>query len=261
MVAVMSDDAWAELADQFVDEAYPTAKGRIRTHITHHQLLEHLASPPTSVLDVGGGAGHQSFPLARLGHDVTLLDSSPAMLGKAESRLAREDPEVRGRVRLVRARGEDAAEATGGQRFAAVLCHGVIMYLDDPAPVITAVAECTAPGGIASIGALNANTLAVRPALERRWEDALNAFDARGERGVLGVDTRADTVEGLSDLVRHHRLDPVRWYGAWLFADWVDLADADPEEVASAAAVELEASRRDPYRQFSRGFHLIARRS
>jgi hypothetical protein len=33
----------------------------------------------------------------------------------------------------------------------------------------------------------------VRPALERRWEDALAAFDATGEIGVLGVPTRADT--------------------------------------------------------------------
>ena len=39
--------------------------------------------------------------------------------------------------------------------------------------------------------ALNARTLAVRPALERRWADALAAFDATGEVGVLGTDTRA----------------------------------------------------------------------
>ena len=37
------------------------------------------------MLDVGGGAGHQSFPLALAGDDVTLLDPSPAMLAKARS--------------------------------------------------------------------------------------------------------------------------------------------------------------------------------
>ena len=31
----------------------------------HRQLLEHLPPPPATVLDVGGGAGHQSLPLVR----------------------------------------------------------------------------------------------------------------------------------------------------------------------------------------------------
>jgi len=40
----------------------------------------------------------------------------------------------------------------------------------------------------------------LRPALERRWNDALTAFDAIGEIGVLGAKrTRADTVDGLSE--------------------------------------------------------------
>ncbi|MEU4233919.1 methyltransferase domain-containing protein [Nonomuraea sp. NPDC026600] len=122
----MSDDIWASLADQFVDGAYASVKGQVRTYVLHQQLMEHLTEPPGAVLDVGGGAGHQSFPLARAGYEVTLLDSSPTMLAKAEQRLASEPPEVRDRVRLVQARGEDAAEATGGRRFAAVLCHGVL---------------------------------------------------------------------------------------------------------------------------------------
>ena len=49
---------------------------------------------------------------------------SPAMLAKAEQRLDAEPEEVRRRVRLVEALGEHAEQATGGQRFAAVLCHG-----------------------------------------------------------------------------------------------------------------------------------------
>jgi S-adenosylmethionine-dependent methyltransferase len=60
---------------------------------------------------------------------VTLLDSSPAMLGKARQRLQRLPDEARRRVRLLEADGEHADEAAGGQRFAAVLCHGVLGYL------------------------------------------------------------------------------------------------------------------------------------
>ncbi|MFI6362265.1 hypothetical protein ACIBG0_05900 [Nocardia sp. NPDC050630] len=56
----------------------------------------------------------------------------------------------------------------------------------------------------------NANALAVRQALGRRSDEALAAFDARGEIGVLGVPTRTDTVEGLSELVRSGCVEPLR---------------------------------------------------
>jgi hypothetical protein len=55
----------------------------------------------------------------------------------------------------------------------------------------------------------NAKATAVRPALERRWDDALAAFDARMGIGVLGVPSRADTVEELSELVRSRGVDPI----------------------------------------------------
>jgi len=256
----MPHDAWAALADPFVDGAYASVKGQVRTFVLHSQLLRHLPDPPAAVLDVGGGAAHQSLPLARLGYDVTVLDPSPAMLGKAAQRLAAEPDDVRDRVRLVEATGERAEEATGGQRFAAVLCHGVLMYVARPEPLLAAVCRCASPGGVVSVMALNAATLAVRPALERRWADALAAFDASGEVGVLGTDTRGDTVEGLSDLMRRHGVDPQAWYGVWLFTDWMDLPLAGTD-MAAVADVELQASLRDPYRQLSRVFHLVGRRS
>ena len=65
-----------------------------------------------------------------------------------------------------------------------------------------------AGAGVVSIITGNANAMAVRPALERRWDDALASFDAR----------------------------------------------------SATAAVELEASRRDPYRRLSRVFHLAGRK-
>ena len=85
----VSDDTWAStsLANLFVDEAYATVKGYVRTYVLHQHLLENLPPPPATVLDVGGGAGHQSFPLAQAGYEVTVLDPSAAMLDKARERL------------------------------------------------------------------------------------------------------------------------------------------------------------------------------
>jgi SAM-dependent methyltransferase len=253
------EDAWETLADPFVDGAYATVKGLVRTYVLHHQLLRHLPPPPASVLDVGGGAGHQSVPLARLGYDVTILDPSMAMLSKAEERLAHEPDDVRSRVRLLHAAGESAVEVTDGRRFSVVLCHGVLMYLPAPEPLVTVLSQCVEPGGLVSIMALNASTMAVRPALEHRWSDAVAAFDASAEVGVLGRTTRGDSVEYLSDLLRRDGVQPKAWYGVWLFSDWMDLSFADTD-VETVAQVELEASLRDPYRQVSRVFHLVGTR-
>lgn len=261
----MVDDTWATLADQFADDAYASVKGLVRTYVMHQHLIENLPAAPATVLDVGGGAGHQSFPLARLGYDVTLLDPSPAMLEKARQRLERLPADAQGRVTLLHADGETAHDAVDGREFAAVLCHGVLSYLDDPQPLVDQLCRCVAPGGIVSIMTSNAKAMAVRPAMEQRWGDALAAFDARTEIGVLGVPGRSDTVEELGELLSERGVDPVRWYGVWLFVDWLEFGGTelnadDADQVAATAAAELEASRRDPYRQLSRVFHLVGRK-
>src|SRR5947209_2806622 len=127
----------------------------------HQHLLEHLPPPPLAVLDVGGGAGHQSFPLAAAGYEVTLLDPSPAMLEKARQRLELMAEPARARVTLVEGPGEQAATAVGGREFAAVLCHGVLGYLDAPDAMIEQLCRCVAPGGLVSIMTGNAHASAV----------------------------------------------------------------------------------------------------
>jgi S-adenosylmethionine-dependent methyltransferase len=261
----VEEDVWSALVDPFVEGAYATAKGYVRTYVMHEQLLAHLPGPRASVLDVGGGAGHQCFPLALAGYDVTLLDPSPAMLDKARERLQRLQADAQRRVRLIEASGEDAMEAVGEQRFDAVLCHGVLGYLDDPGAVIDQLCRCVADGGIVSVMTSNARAMAVRPAMERRWDDALAAFDTTHEVGVLGVPGHADTIEELSELLLQRGVEALAWYGVWLFVDWLDLSGApvdpsDTSQLAAVARVELEAGRRDPYRQLSRAFHLVGRK-
>ena len=267
-VGAVAEETWASssLANRFVDDAYASVKGYVRTHVMHQHLLDNLPTPPARVLDVGGGAGHQSFPLARAGYDVILLDSSTAMLDKARQRLDLLPDGARRRVTLLEADGERAEEAVQGQRFDAVLCHGVLGYVEAPEPLVEQLCRCARPNGIVSIMTGNANAMAVQPALERRWSDALAAFDTTTAIGVLGVPGRADTVDRLGALLGRYGVDPSCWYGVWLFIDWlefsgVELDPDDTDQVSAIAAVELEASRRDPYRQLSRVFHLIGRRT
>ncbi len=49
------------------------------------------------------------------------------------------------------------------------------------------------------------------------------------------------------------------WYGVWLFVDLLELP-LESTDVKAVAAVEPQASLRDPYRQLSRVFHLVGRK-
>lgn len=107
----------------------------IRHTLVARQLGEHLPRLPTQIVDIGGGAGHQAIPLARKGYEVTILDPSRTMLREARRSLASEEESVRWRVRMIEGAGERAREVLGEESFDAVLCHGVLPYLDDPYPL------------------------------------------------------------------------------------------------------------------------------
>lgn len=254
-----TDDAWALLAKRFVDDHYGSLRGRVRTHVINEHLRQHLGPPPRRVVDVGGGAGNQSVPLAQAVYEVIIVDPSAAMLGRAAGRLASEPDEVAARVRLVEASGEDAPSALGGEVFDAVLCHGVLMYLDDLAPLVDALCALTASAGMVSIVAKNVDVMAMRHAHGGDWA-AIAAFNSDRQVNGLGVDTRGDRIEHLSELMARRGVGPLGWYGVRLFTDgWTpDRVATDPEDLVLQA--ELLASQRDPYRRLSRLFHLIGRR-
>ncbi len=253
----MSDDTWAPIVDRFVDGHYGSLRGRVRTYLIDQHLREHLPPPPVRLVDVGGGAGHQALPLARRGYDVTIVDPSAAMLERARARLADESSEVAQRVVLVRASAEEATRMVGSGGFGGVLCHGVIMYVEEQRPFVEALAELAQPGAVVSVVAKNAEVLASGPALEGDWASALAAFETDRQINGLGLETRGHSLEGLSRLLADAGIDRVAWYGVRLFTDgWTrEASPTDPE--ASVLAVELEASRRDPYRSMSRLLHFV----
>jgi SAM-dependent methyltransferase len=255
----VGDDHWDPVAAEFVAH-YDSLYGQVRSHVLHAHLVGHLPEPPCDVVDVGGGAGNQSIPLARLGHRVTIVDPSAPMLAAAADAVGREPSAVADRVQLVAADGEAASALLGERGFDAVLCHGVLMYLDDPEPLLGALAALARPGAVVSVVTKNRQTMAMRPGLDGDWREALTAFDAERQVNGLDIDTRADDPDELADLLDRTGIEPVDRYGVRLFTEgWA--RDRPPTDaVADVLAVELEASRRDPYRQLSRLFHLVGRR-
>jgi S-adenosylmethionine-dependent methyltransferase len=139
-------------------------------------------------------------------------------------------------------------------------------YLPQPEPLLDQLCRCAAAGGVVSIMTGNAKAVAVRPALERRWDDALAAFDARAEIGVLGVPGRADTVEELSELVRSRGVEPLRWYGVWLFVDWFEFsgAELEPSDSKQVAATAPQSNSKPADETLTANsvasFHLVGRK-
>lgn len=235
-----------------------TLRQVVRQELVARQLAVHL-SPAARVLDVGCGQGTQALRLARAGHRVTGLDSSPTLLRDFEHALATEPAEVRDRVTLVHA---DVTEATGEATGEAdvVLCHGVLMYFADPDPVLRALATAVVPGGLVSLLVRNGDALALRPGLRGDWTTAAAAFDGTTYDNRIGVPARADR---LTDLTA--RLDTVglavrTWYGVRVFTDTAQ-SDAElPPDLDALLDCEERAGATDPYRRVAALTHVIAER-
>lgn len=251
-------DPFADLATPFLDH-YRSLRGVVRHALVSRQLDAHLSGPPGRVADIGGGTGPQAIRLARMGYEVVILDPSEEMLARARGAEAALDQTVRSRIEIVSGSGEDAPRILGEHVFDAALCHGVVMYLEDAAGMIRSLARLVRSGGIVSVLAKNAEALALRPALQGRWRDALSAFDADRDVGGLGVVTRGDTVDALSADFTDAGLEPIAWYGVRVLTDHLG-ATPPGEDVDDILEAEWEAGRRDPYRRAGRLIHVVGRR-
>src|SRR5438067_2362406 len=101
-------------------------------------LRRHLPPPPARVLDVGAGTGAMSLLAAALGHSVTALDLSPAMLERAREKAAAGGFDLRTVV-------ASASEPPDGP-FDAVVERHVVWTSPDPGAALTAW-RTVAPGG------------------------------------------------------------------------------------------------------------------
>jgi SAM-dependent methyltransferase len=232
----------------------------VRQEMVARQLERELPAPPVRVIDLGCGQGTQTLRLARRGFDVTGVDASAGLLARLERDLAAEPAGVRGRVRAEQALIEDYAERSGAARFPVVLCHGVLMYLADPEPVLRAIAALTAPAGLVSLLVRNGDALAMRPGLLGDWEACRTAFGSDRYENRLGVSARADRLADLTGRLAGHGLRVTAWYGVRVFTDTASADAEPPPDLATLLDCEERASRTDPYRQVAALLHVIARK-
>ncbi|MET8181417.1 methyltransferase domain-containing protein [Streptomyces sp. NPDC005336] len=210
------------------------------------------------VLDVGLGQGTQALRLARAGHEVTGLESDPTMLEAVRAALADEPEGIRKRVRLIEGDGRDAGAHFLPGAFDVVLCHGVLMYVSEPDPLLAGLARVLAPGGLLSLLVRNADALAMRPGLAGDWDTALSAFDSPAYTNRIGLRVRADRREELTTTLTAIGAPLHAWYGVRVFTDQAPSTEPPPPspEWDRLLAAEERAGRTDPYRAVAALLHL-----
>ncbi|MER6407926.1 methyltransferase domain-containing protein [Streptomyces viridosporus] len=208
------------------------------------------------VLDVGMGQGTQALRLARAGHEVTGLEREATMIAAARKALAGEPEGIRERMRIIEGDGRDTGVHFLPGSFDVVLCHGVLMYVEEPDALLAGLARMLAPGGLLSLLVRNGDALAMRPGLSGDWAGALAGFDSVTYRNRLGLDARADRLKTLTATLAGIGAPLHTWYGVRVFTDTAADGAQVPDDLETLLAVEERAGRTDPYRAVAALLHL-----
>jgi SAM-dependent methyltransferase len=241
----------------------PHARTAVVWQVLHRELGRAMAGRETGtalrIVDVGGGTGGFAVPLAKVGHEVTVVDASPDALAALTRRA--DEAGVGDRVRAVQGDADLLGELVPPGSADLVLCHSVLEVVDAPSDVASSVATTLRSGGAASVLVANRAAAALARAVGGQLdlaETLLRDPDGRaGERDTL---RRRYDVESATALLTKAGLVVDEVHGVRVVADLVPAWVADREQDA-LVAFELAAAGRTPYRDMAAQLHLLARRA
>lgn len=224
-------------------------------------LSDLVAGRDWQVVDVGGGSGTRSVPLAVQGCRVTVIDPSIDALATLRRRAT--DAGVADRVCGVQGDTDALRSAVEDGCADLVLCHHVIESVDDPAAAVAAMAQALAPGGVLSLLVAGRHAAVLALGIAGRFTEA--------ERAATGPDGRFGDADPLL-----HRFDVVSvtalLTGAGLVVEDVRgvgvvaglvpgaVLQAQPEGVGALARLEAAVAASPPLRDIAADLHVLARR-
>ncbi|GAA2996093.1 methyltransferase [Kitasatospora albolonga] len=218
-----------------------------------------LGKPVLEVLDTGGGTGNFAVPVAKLGHRVTVVDPSPDALFALERRAA--EAGVTELVRAVQGDTQTLPEVVTPGSVDAVLCHGVLEVVDDPAEALKNLTATLAEGGLVSLLAANRNGAVLARALAGHFDDARAVLDAPdGRWGAQDPMPRRFTAEELNGLAAAAGLRVSSVHGVRVFSDLVPgvLVDTEPGAVEALLKLEQAAAEQPAFHAVATQLHLLA---
>ncbi|MGW1865483.1 class I SAM-dependent methyltransferase [Streptomyces mauvecolor] len=193
------------------------------------------------VLDTGGGSGNFAVPLAALGHRVTVVDPSPNALFALERRAA--EAGVAERVQGVQGDVLGLFDVVERGGYDAVLCHGVLEYVEDPAEGVRNAVDALRPEGALSLLAAGLGGAVLSRALAGHFTEARHALsDPAGRWGAGDPVPHRFTAEQLTELVSGAGATAGSVHGVRVFADLVPGVLVDTEPGALDALLKLEAA-------------------
>jgi S-adenosylmethionine-dependent methyltransferase len=262
------------LADWLAYTRTPWA--RVRYAVVAETLARHLPGQggPLRVLDVGGGDGQDSLPLAAAGHDVTLVDTSSGMLTQAERSAA--DLALTDRLRTVQASlddlsivgdrddgGDDGGDDDGDEGgFDVVLCHFVLHYRE-PGNDVARLAALVRPGGLLSLIAPNPASRVLQTLVRQGPAAALDQLESDAWESVTFAHAgRQYTAAEAAGDVAATGLDVVARYGGRIANDLLTHDDKkhEPDYYAALERLEIALCDRDPFRDIGMFWQLVAAR-
>ena len=246
-----------------------TPEGRLRCDLAFANLQDFLPLPQTKLslraLDLGCGTGATAVRLARLGIDVTLLDSSPAMLDIAE-RAAREAG-VDGKIALKHGDAAQVANLFPVGSFDLVLCHNILEYVDDPNAILSAATQMmrsdSTGNGILSILVRNWAGEVFKAGIEAGDLKAAerNLTSEWGYESLFGGRVRLFTLDSLQVMTKGASLAVAAERGVRVILDYLPPQISRHEEYERIFELERKLGSRPEFAAVARYIQVIARHS
>lgn len=226
---------------------------RIRYAVVRQALADHLGdatagAPRLRVLDVGGADGLDALPLARLGHDVTVLDPAPELLADA-------------RERGLHTRLGGIDDLPDLEPVDALLCHYVLQYRPDEAADLARLVAAIRPGGLLSVVLPNTDHRVLMAFLHDGPAEALAELDRTSAPTLtFGTQVRKIPLPRVEQVLADLGAQVVDVVGGRVGDLLLDNAPKhDPAFYDSWERLELALSRRDPFRRLGQFYGVLAR--
>ena len=255
-------------------ESHSQTRAHSRTAVVWAALSDRLAGLASTtdggtlhVLDIGGGTGGFAVRVAELGHRVTVVDPSPDALAILDRRSRETGVEdhvtgVQGDLSTLAALRGDG---TLGEPLDAVLCHGVLEIVDDPATALEGLRDVLRPGGLLSLLCAQRHAAVLARAMAGHFDQALATLTrpGSGAAGEAATGPHRFTAAELAELLGAAGFEPPTLHAVRVFSDLVpsSLVDLEPGAAAALAELEQAVAERPEYLTLATQVHALTQRS
>jgi len=243
-----------------------TPEGRLRSDLTFANLVDFLPRPqpgtPLRALDVGCGTGATGVRLARLGFQVTLLDSSQSMLNLAQR--AFEEAGIAGKANLQAGSASQLENLFDDAWFDVIVCHNVLEFVDEAVTLLRDMArKMRDSSSILSVLVRNRAGEVLKTALLiGDLEAAESSLRAEwGQESLYGGKVRLFTPHSLQDMLKSSALTTIAERGVRVLADYLPPQISRTAEYARIFELERRLGSLSEYAAVARYTHCVAERS